>query len=354
MQRAEVAIVGSGIIGCLTAREVLSRMPESSIAVLDRDAVANGATRRSAGLHVPRGSSPRVRRMADYSQAYYTAMKGEDPELAIHAVDMTVVAQERNESQLNQSYLPGAIQTRGDVVPGGLVRLAAGSAAWRVQGGQYADVQRVAQRVAWQLRPRVNFLEAVRVNSVEPANDEVVLGLSTGDTLRASRVVLAPGPWLLDPVWRHWVEPLGLRVKKVVALHIDLIPQAGDGAIVFEEDDAFLLPLHDRRHWLFSYTCPQWDVSPDRIGPELTPREAEESRAVLRRHAPELAKLGMTGRVFCDAYSTDRAPYVGPVEDSGLVVFAGAANGSGYRLAPAIAAEAAALVCPVRGPRSHA
>jgi glycine/D-amino acid oxidase-like deaminating enzyme len=57
-----------------------------------------------------------------------------------------------------------------------------------------------------------------------------------------------------------------------------------------------------------------------------------------------MADSARSGRVFCDAYSADREPLVRALDEEGRLVFAGAANGSGYRLAPAIAAEAAHLL----------
>ena len=35
--------------------------------------------------------------------------------------------------------------------------------------------------------------------------------------------------------------------------------------MVFEDEDAFLLPVASRGHWLFSYTCTEWDVDPDAL-----------------------------------------------------------------------------------------
>ncbi|MCO6717110.1 FAD-binding oxidoreductase, partial [Streptomyces sp. CHB19.2] len=74
----------------------------------------------------------------------------------------------------------------------------------------------------------------------------VRLELGTGGDLSVGHVVLAPGPWLSAPAWKHLVAPLGARVKKVVALHIEVPPAPGDGAVVFQDEDAFLLPYHER------------------------------------------------------------------------------------------------------------
>ncbi len=340
----DVAVIGAGIVGCMTAREVLARRPGASVAVLDREAVGSGASRRSAGLHFPRGASERVRRMAEVSEHRYRALKAELPGLPVYEVDTTVVAHEGSAGRLRQAYLPGAGLSRTDVVPRVLRALPEDHLAWQVSGGQYGDVQGVAQALAAVLRPEVRFLEGTRVTGMVSSSGGVELELSSGGTLRAGKVLLSPGPWLADPAWAPWLEPLGLRVKKVVALHVERRPLPGDGVVVFEDADAFLLPMHHRGHWLFSYTCRQWDVSPEELPGHLTSVEIAEAHAALARFAPELAPLCTTGRVFCDAYSSDRAPVVRPVDPHRHVVFAGAASGSGYRLAPAIAAEAAALL----------
>ncbi|MEU3771929.1 FAD-binding oxidoreductase [Streptomyces sp. NPDC032472] len=345
----DVAVVGAGIVGCMTAREILARRPGTSVAVIDREAVGSGASRRSAGLHFPRGASERVRRMAQASELGYRALKAEMPGLPVYEVGTTVVAHESSTPRLQEAYLPGAGLSRTDAVPGVLAALPADHLAWQVSGGQYGDVQGVAQALAAALRPEVRFLEGTRVTAMASGADGVALELGSGGTLRAAKVLLAPGPWLADPAWAPWLEPLALRVKKVVALHVERRPLLGDGVVVFEDTDAFLLPLHHRGHWLFSYTCRQWDVSPDDVAGHLTPVEIDEAHTALARFAPELAPLCTTGRVFCDAYSPDRAPVVRPVDPHRNVVFAGAANGSGYRLAPAMAAEAAAaLLGPAR------
>ncbi|MFD7080703.1 NAD(P)/FAD-dependent oxidoreductase [Streptomyces sp. NPDC059918] len=342
----DVAVVGAGIVGCMTARDVLAHRPDAAVAVVDRGLIGSGASRRSAGLHFPRGASEQVRRMSGLSERRYRELRAQLPGLPVYDVDTTVVAHEDSAERLREVYLPGAGLRRTAEPPAVLDRLPEGAGAWRVTGGQYADVQGVAQTLAADLRPRVRFLEGSRVTRITSGPGAVELELSSGSSLRADRVLLAPGPWLGDPAWAHWLEPLGLRVKKVVALHIERRPSPGDGVVVFEDEDAFLLPVHRRGHWLFSYTCPQWDVDPDRTQGHLTPVELAEAHAALARLAPELLPLCTTGRVFCDAYSPDRIPVVRAVDPHRRVVFAGAANGSGYRLAPAVAEQAAALLGP--------
>lgn len=344
MTRTDIAIVGAGIIGCMIAREIIARVPKASVVVLDRDAVGSGASRRSAGLHCPRGSTARVRWMTRYSQDYYAKLKQSTPALPIHRLDMSVVASARNAAWVREIYLDSAGLTRTEGVPGEGIRVPEDAEAWNGEGCQYADVYALAQALARALRPQVSFREGIWVQAIDDAEAGVALRLSTGKMVTAGQVVLAPGPWLAAPAWRELVAPLGARVKKVVALHIEQAAGPPDRAVFFQDEDAFLMPLGDRGHWLYSYACQEWDVDPDSIANGLSPKNIEDAREILCRYAPILADHCTSGRVFCDAYSPSWEPLVQQLHRDGRIIFAGAANGSGYRLAPAIAAEAADLL----------
>jgi D-arginine dehydrogenase len=319
-QAQRVAVVGGGILGCLIARELCNACenpaasPPAEVVLLERDAVGSGASRRSAGLSIPSGATDRIRGMAKSSGDYYDQLARSRPGLPIYPVDMTVVAEE------------------------------SGAGARNVEGCHYADVGSLVQALVREMRPRVRVREGVQVTGIESGSGGVELELGTGETLSVDHAVLAPGPWINAPAWRGYVEPLGLRVKKIAALHVEQSPDAHDRVRYFADDDAFLLPMAHRGHWLFSYTCQEWDVDPDTLHDGLSPAVLGEARNLLSRLAPALAEHATSGRVFCDAYSPDREPRVQACDAAGRIVFAGAANGSGYRLAPAIASEAAGLL----------
>ncbi|MFJ4500030.1 NAD(P)/FAD-dependent oxidoreductase [Streptomyces sp. NPDC088864] len=342
----DVAVVGAGVIGAVTVREILARHPGASVMVLDRDTVASGATRRSAGLHFPRGRTERVRRMSAHSQDYYGRLLAECPGAPIRPLPTTVIAAESGERALREAHLDSAGLRRVPRAPHDWVRTPGGCAAWQVDGCQYADVTRLTHFLVRGLRERIALREGVRVAGVRPRKALVELELGNGETVSAGRVVLAPGPWIDVPAWQDLVAPLGVRVKKVVAMHIDVRPEKDDHAVVFYDEDAFLLPLHDRGHWLFSYTCREWDVDPDTVATGISPEILREARALLARYAPELVSRCASGRVFCDAYSPTGEPVVAALDTHRRVIFAGAANGSGYRLAPAMASEAVGLLSP--------
>jgi D-arginine dehydrogenase len=194
-------------------------------------------------------------------------------------------------------------------------------------------------------RPRVRFAEAVKVTGLAADETGVTLSCGSGEQLRADQVVLAPGPWLAEPAWAGLVAPLNLRVKKIVAMHLERPPGPDDELLIFDAEDAFLLPVIHRGHWLLSYTRLEWDVDPDGSAEGLAPGDVEAARATLRPYSPELADACVSGRVCCDAYSQNHEPVVTTLGGTdGRVIFAGAANGSGYRLGPAIASEAVNLL----------
>lgn len=344
MRGRSVAIVGGGIVGCLIARELLRQHPETAVVVIERDLLGSGSTRRSAGLHIPRGISQRVRRMAESSQTYYAAMKAARPDLPIFPVAMSIVAAAESLPRLGQIYLDTAQLTPVDMPASLPLQLPSDARVWNVSGAHYADVQRLAQEFGRELRAAARVLEGVAVAAVDCEGETVTLQLATGETLTVDQVAIAPGPWVGAAAWSSLLEPIKARVKKVVALHVDCAPMANDRTIIFHDEDAFLLPLVHRGHWLFSYTSREWGVDPDSIASTLSPDTLAEARDVLCRYAPALANASGSGRVFCDAYSMTGEPEITALDEKGRIVFVGAANGSGYRLAPAMAAEAVTVL----------
>ena len=117
--------------------------------------------------------------------------------------------------------------------------------------------------------------------------------------------------------------------------------------MLFDADDAFLLPVAHQGHWLFSYASPEWDVDPDAPAAGLSPAEVGAARDLLQRYAPSLA-AACRGRVFCDAYSPAASPSSVPGR-RGPHHLRRRRHGSGYRLAPAIAAEVVSMVQPRLG-----
>jgi len=334
MNTADIAIVGGGIVGAIVTREALAAFPGANIVLLEQGLIGQGASSRSAGVHFPRGTTERVRSMTEYSHYYWRNATAE-LDLPLREINATVVASAGTTDAVRTVYTGLGEETiaadpaRGWTAP-------PGTSAWTLHGCHYADVGAVTQRILTGLRGRVTIWEGSEVAAIHPGEDSRLV-LGNGAELRAQRIVLSPGPWIAHPAWADLVAPLGVRVKKIVAVHIESAPDENHPLVIFHDEDAFLLPVHHRGHLLFSYTCQEWDVDPDTVGPGLNPADLDDARAVIERYSPELAGRCHSGRVFCDAYSRQGEPVVTELRPG--LVFAGAASGSGYRLAPAIARE---------------
>lgn len=135
----------------------------------------------------------------------------------------------------------------------------------------------------------------------------------------------------------------GLRVKKVVALHIEGVPPANAAALFLPQSDAYLMPLAARNQWLFSFRCDQWDVLPRKHGLEINAHDVEVATRTLAHYLPTLVERCRGGRVFCDSYSPSGESVVS-YDSVRRLVFAGAGSGAGFRLAPGIAQEALDLL----------
>jgi glycine/D-amino acid oxidase-like deaminating enzyme len=342
--RERVIVAGAGIIGSVIVREILAAQPGTEIIVIDRDLAGSGATRRSAGLHFAAGRTDRIRAMAAMSERYYQALSAHDPSLPIYPVALNAVAFGAAAESARSKFVNAGPIEASPTCAKAAIGQPQGASVWSVPACHYSDVGALTDRLVRDFRPAVSMLEGVTVVRIEEEEGVAIAVLSTGETLMANRLVLAPGPWVNASAWRAMVAPLGIRVKKIVAFHLDASVGEADAAVLFPEEDAFLLPLQHRGHWLFSYTCLDWDVDPDAPPPGVNQRNLDEAQAVLRRYAPDLAGRLRSGRVFCDAYSPSREPIVATIGESGRIIFAGAANGSGYRLAPGIAAETLGLL----------
>jgi len=186
--------------------------------------------------------------------------------------------------------------------------------------------------------------EGAEVCELRSTQDLVRARLADGRQALTRRVILATGSRLVDGLVAGAALKLGLRVKKIVALHLQQCPEHNDPVIFFPDDDAFLLPAIERRQWLFSFTSSVWDCSTDPASLTLTEEDRAAGVALLAHRWPALAAACTGGRASCDCYSDDWTPVIETVDKLGHIVLAGGCSGSGWRLAPAIADEAVRLL----------
>lgn len=343
MRTTDCVVVGGGIIGSVIARELIAKNNSLDVVMVERSLVGHGASLYSAGVHFPRGASPRVLAMSEFSQRYYEHLSSV-MNVPIYPLPMSLVCDSEHERDVHGRYSLNA-RLRPSQGVGSLcdeLLIQPGQGIVSAQGCNYADVRGLTTALIADLRDKLVVEEGTEVVGLEKAGNHIIT-LGTGEKIAADKVILAPGPWVRESVWRNRLEPLRLRVKKIVAVHIDIVPRDNDELIVFHEDDAFLLPCHKRGHWLFSYTCNEWDVDPATMSRSMIGKDVDEAKSILAKYSNSLPDRIKGGRVFCDTYSENREPVISTLDDADLI-FAGGANGSGYRLAPAIAAAVIALI----------
>jgi glycine/D-amino acid oxidase-like deaminating enzyme len=325
-------IAGAGIVGTLAAAQAARRRPDWRVLLVDRGLAGGGATRHSAALCLPFGRTGGHRRMERESDRFYRELRAEHPGLPIRDVPCFVVAREGSLEEVRTRCTTGAREASAEIFPG--LSLAADERLLEVDGASCA----LPDSVIAALRP-TGIWEGVEITAVRPRGDGVELETADGRAFLARRALLAPGPWIAEGPASELARDAGVRVKKVVALHLDLAPGPDDPVVYFFDHDAFLLPLVERGHWLFSFTCQVWDVSPD--GPlRITEEDRRQGLAVLSRYRPEWAERCVGGRVFCDAYGPEWVPVVTAAAGEPRIVLATAGSGAGYRLGPAIARQA--------------
>lgn len=348
----DLVIVGAGIVGAWCA--YLAAKSSARVLVADRSLQASGATAYSAGLDLPYGASADRYRLTAQSEQMYDELLRDHRNLPIedypifflsHADDWELLTRRVTRRGLRLATAADLAQLRAGVPGLALTGSSLAGAGVRCRVADVAGVARVllGEAVA---TGRVRLWEGTRVQAVDPGEQGCIVRFRQRSRVSAAAVVWATGPWLSETVPSEAAVARGVRVKRVVALHIDVPPPEAAAVCFSTHHDAFLMPLPGRRQWLLSFTREVWGVTPALSSTTLLPDDMEAGLTILRALAPEWADSCWSGRAFCDAYGPTRDPLVALWPRDSRVVFAGAGSGSGYRLAPAIASEALAAVLP--------
>jgi glycine/D-amino acid oxidase-like deaminating enzyme len=344
----DLVVVGAGIVGAMTAYLARRERAGWSILLLDRSFVGDGSTRYSLGLDIPYGHSAEQKRLSITSTRLFQELQTIIPDLPLHRLPLYGVASEARAVAViggfTQNTIHRADHHEEQVLRRSYPDLRLSEREILLAGceGVYASPQIIASRlVDWSIKSgMVECWEGVEVQQVQAVNDGFLLATADGRCVEARRVLMATGPWLLQGPVAEFAGSVGVRIKKTAALHISLIPLPRDPLLFFFNEDAFLLPLHEKGEWLFSFTSQEWDVTPDISQLKISHADRDLALSILHRYCPSLVAHCHAGRVFCDAYSPDKVPIVRQIDGVRNYIMAGACSGAGYRLAPAVALEA--------------
>jgi glycine/D-amino acid oxidase-like deaminating enzyme len=345
----ELAVVGAGIIGTMVAYLAHRDRPDWNVLLVDRSLVGHGATQYSVGLDLPWGRTALHKRLAIYSAQIFDELKHEIPSLPFFPIPLYGIVRQvtapdlfncftnnsprigdsRDESNLRSSFPDLVIRTDQILIAG--------------CNANFGFPGAMTSMIVEQLREssRMSCWEGVSIENMSRRSiDGFDVCSADGRRFLAKRVVLATGPWLVHSLGKELARESGIRIKKVVAMHIDSPPGPNDPALFFFDDDAFLLPLCQHRRWLYSFTSEEWDCVPEISRLSIGTADRTLALSILGRYCPSFVQCCQGGRVFCDSYGPNRCPVVYSDPSTKDLVVAGAGSGSGFRLAPGIAREA--------------
>lgn len=347
MSLLDLVVIGGGIIGSMAAYLARQKNPKWSILLVDRSLVADGATKYSAGLDIPYGFNETQKDYSRLSTAIYRQLSRDIPELPVHEVALFGIVSRTRVEAVRAGFTTHSIRiaTGSEIIrlydsfPDLIISadqvVITGCAA--TYGFPAITTSLIVKRLQQQ---RVECWEGVEIRSVAGPADGFQLTTGDGRTLATRRVIAATGPWLLAEPTRACAAQAGVRIKKVAALHINRSPAMHDPLLMLFDEDAFLLPLAQRRQWVFSFTSQEWDCTPEISRLRVSDDDRQRALSVLNRYCPSFVSACHGGRVFCDGYTPERVPLVAPFRGAPNFVVAGAGCGSGYRLAPAVALKA--------------
>jgi len=349
MRRTEhydLVIIGGGIIGAWALYLAAKRFPTWRTLLIERSTVGSGATAHSAGVWVAIGRNPFERLLAERSMKLYGEVRSrlniEMSEARSYWVSSRETFDASRQSILDPNpdlrEIPAEeLSAKFDFpirIAGSELIQAGGTPASCDPGGIARALVTYCRR-----QPQISVWEGAEVASLQAAREGAEITLANGNAVSASRTILAVGPWVLSGLVPA-VATSAIRIKRVVALHIDRRPPPDASALFFPDADAYLMPLQTRQQWLFSFHRKVWGCHPDNVEPCVNAGDEDEALVALKRYLPDLVSACRGGRAFCDAYAQDGEAVVSTHPASNRIVIAGAGAGKGFRLAPGIAETA--------------
>jgi len=351
METADVGVIGAGIHGASAAFHLATR--GASTTIIERGTPAGGPTGRSSGICRAYYTNPFLARMSRDSirmfERFPEITNGGTAELQRTGMLFLHPPEDSYQVRAAVGRLKGLGIATDILEPGELASRfpefeldGVGLAAFERDAGHAdpAGATNALFRRALELgaEPRLG----VEVTAIEPApGGGAAIATSDGGAIVCSRVLIAAGPWtralartvgvdLPLTVERHVVASFEWGGAEPVQAHGDLVL----GYYMRPEGEALCLvgPLHP---------APQAD--PNHFSHEISHDEIEHLARLIVRRVPRLERSNVHGG-WASLYdvSPDWQPVIGEIAP-GIFVDAGT-SGHGFKLAPALGREVAAMV----------
>jgi glycine/D-amino acid oxidase-like deaminating enzyme len=351
---ADVVVVGGGVIGVSIAH-ALASAGVRRVVLLEKDALASGASGRSSALIRMHYTNPEDARLAFASfpvfrdwpermggpavfrRTGFVNIVGHRDVAALRsnvemlrAIGVDTVALSASELKALQPFA-----NVDDV----------GAAAWEAASGYAspADVvegfRRRAQERGADIRQWTPVTRILR-------RESAVTGVETpAGRIEAGAVVVAAGAWA-PRLCAEIGLPIAARTKAIDTVLVTRPPElAAPHVVVIDHVLGTYFRPESETLTIVGVPCQVWDVDPDTMPTGLPPSAPAEGAQILTHRIPamERATLARGYRAF-DAYSADRHAILGPVRGVDGLYLATAFSGSGFKIAPAVGTCLAELI----------
>lgn len=344
-----IAVVGGGIIGLLTAIALANREPTYKISLFDSSDLAGNATRQSLCLDLPFGYTAGKREFSERSRELWNHFQDSWLDYNFQKTTLHGIVRSDDVDRIlkgffdhskiivepvNKLLSPFSFDLNKDYV------LLKGERCWYAQGdGLYRCLLEVLKNIS-----NIHYHSKPFLEHIVSSKEFVTTTFQDGATVYFDKVILALGPWLPKFINKNpHLNIQNIRTKKIACFKIDKMSSPTHPVYYFFSDDAFLVPNKVGSDWWLSITVKDWDVDPDDTL-TISDLEYQAAKTILNAYAPAYVDYCYKGRVFCDAYSETWEPIIDYCDEYKNIIFASGCSGSGVRLAPAIAEKSMRLL----------
>jgi len=351
----DLTIIGGGIIGAWILYLAKKRFPNWNILLVEASLVGNGTSRYSASLDMPGGHTPLRQRLVKSSQEYWNTLLSKHTELPIRDINAFGVCKKTEFLTIREHFSGTLLDDKREShlkkLNGFLPEfdVTNNHSLFQIPFAKYATQNTIAESIISNFRwdEKCTIIEGIKITSVSKSENYLELTTKVGLLFRSKGVIEATGPWMLSGPVANQCSSLGIRTKKIVALHIEEKPHP-EATVIYDFDkEAFLMPRHEEGRWLFSFRLEVWDVALNPESLKINSSDLSAAKKILYALYPRFVELISGGRSFCDAYGLNNDPVIKPISGLENYVIAGGGSGSGFRLAPGIASEALSLLKPL-------
>jgi len=349
---AGAVIIGGGVVGASIAYWLASRGLRD-IVLLEKNALATGATGKSAGLvrrhYTNRWDAGLAHESWQFFQQWSDVIGGDCGFVKTGFLMLVRPKYVDNLRRNVEMHVSLGIDSRlvsvdeiRDLEPAVLLD-GIGAGAYEPDSG-YADPVSVATgfaRRAGELGARI--IQGVEVTDVEIVGGSVQSVQTTQGAISTPRVILACGPWSVAFARKLGIE-LPVRVKRVIEVYVRRPPGTSHMTVVDEVSGTYVRP-DGSDVTLLGGRSNDWGTNPDEYdgvaGPDIIERAIE--RAVER--LPGLAQAGLLrGIAGVDGYSDDFHQILGRAPGVDGLFLAAGGSGTAFKKSPAIGKCMAELI----------